>query len=87
VAGTEKLVRLFVDFRDQQRKILAGMKHKSEDPAEIVGKQILFVVNLKPRKMMGEISEGMLFDIEDVDGITTVLAIHEKFVLNSRRAG
>src|SRR5215210_6909493 len=63
VAGSSKLVRLTVDFGDHKRRIIAGMKQERDDPREITGKQALFVVNLEPRKIMGEVSEGMLFDI------------------------
>ena len=70
VPGSSKLLRLIVDFGDHRRRILAGMKKERENPQEIVGRQALFVVNLEPRKMMGEISEGMLFDIGYADGIT-----------------
>ena len=54
---------------------------------EIEGRQALFVVNLAPRKMMGEVSEGMLFDIGFADGITPVLAVPERPVPNGARAG
>jgi tRNA-binding EMAP/Myf-like protein len=47
----------------------------------------LFVVNLEPRRMMGEISDGMLFDIGHADGITPVLGIPEWPVPNGTRAG
>jgi tRNA-binding EMAP/Myf-like protein len=44
-------------------------------------------LNLEARKMMGEVSEGMLFDIGYADGITPVLAVPEKPVPNGVRAG
>jgi tRNA-binding protein len=87
VRGADKLVRLIVDFGNEMRTILAGIKQEREDPAELEGMQALFVVNLEPRKMMGEVSEGMLFDIGYADGITPVLAIPEKKVPNGSRAG
>jgi len=87
VQGADKLVRLIVDFGDHKRTILAGIKQEREDPSEIQGRQALFVVNLEPRKMMGEVSEGMLFDIGYSDGITPVLAVPEKPVPNGVRAG
>ena len=87
VKGSEKLVRLSVDFGDHKRTILVGMKRERERPMEVEGKQALFVVNLEPRKMMGEISEGMLFDIGYADGLTPVLAVPEKEVPNGTRAG
>lgn len=74
VQGSDKLVRLTADFGDHKRTILVGLKQERANPSEIVGKQALFVVNLKPRTMMGELSEGMLFDIGYADHLTPVLA-------------
>ena len=82
VNGSDKLVKLSVDFGDHKRQILAAIKQERASPKEIEGKQALFVVNLKPKKMMGEISEGMLFDIGYADEIVPVLAVPEKEVPN-----
>ena len=87
VHGSDKLMRLTADFGDHKRKILVGMKQERQNPREIEGKQALFVVNLAPKKMMGEISEGMLFDIGYSDGLTPVLAMPERPVPNGTRAG
>ena len=87
VEGSTKLVQLIVDFGDHQRSILAGMKQERDDPGEIRGRQALFVVNLKPRKMAGLLSEGMLFDLGYADGIAPVLAVPEREVPNGVRAG
>ena len=87
ISGSDKLLRLVVDFGDHQRNILAGMKQERENPRSIEGKQALFVVNLEPKKMRGEMSEGMLFDIGYVDGIQPVLAVPENTVPNGTRAG
>ncbi|NLA25872.1 MAG: tRNA-binding protein [Firmicutes bacterium] len=87
VPKSNKLLKLTVDFGSFSRTILAGMKGEREHPEEIVGKQALFVVNVAPKKMAGEISEGMLFDIGYADGITPVLAQPEKPVPDGSRAG
>jgi methionine--tRNA ligase beta chain len=87
VPGSDKLVKLTVDFGDHKRNILVGMKEERQNPKEVEGKQALFVVNLEPKRMMGEISEGMLFDLGYADGITPVLAVPEKHVPNGTRAG
>jgi tRNA-binding protein len=87
VPNSEKLVALEVSFGDHQRTVLAGMKRERANPREIEGKQALFVVNLAPRKMAGMVSEGMLFDIGYLDGITPVLAIPEAQVPDGTRAG
>ena len=87
VFGSEKLVRLIVNFGDHKRNILVGMKKERENPKEIEGQQALFVVNLEPKIMMGEISEGMIFDLGFADGITPRLAIPEVRVPDGTRAG
>jgi tRNA-binding protein len=87
IPESKKLVRLTVDFGDHKRRILAGIKQEREDPREIEGRQALFVVNLEPKRMAGEVSEGMLFDIGYPDGITPALAVPEKPVPNGARAG
>lgn len=87
VKKSDKLVKMTVNFGDHKRQILAGMKQERANAKEIEGNQALFVINLEPRKMMGEISEGMLFDIGYADGITPVLAVPEKKVPDGTRVG
>jgi len=87
IAGSDKLLKLTVDFGDCRRQILAGMKQERDDPREIEGRQALFVVNLEPKKMLGETSEGMLFDIGYADGVRPALAVPETMVPNGTRAG
>ncbi|HCS74884.1 MAG TPA: tRNA-binding protein [Clostridiales bacterium] len=87
IKKSDRLVKLSVDFGDFMRTILVGMKGERDDPKEIEGLQALFVVNLAPKKMAGEISEGMLFDIGYADGIVPVLAQPEKPVPDGTRVG
>jgi len=87
IPGSEKLMKLIVNFGDHSRTILAGIKKERENPREIEGRQALFVLNLKLRKMAGEISEGMLFDIGYADGASPVLSVPERAVPNGTRAG
>ena len=87
IAGSDKLLKLTVDFGDHRRSILAGMKKEREDVRQIEGQQALFVVNLEPKKMMGQVSEGMLFDIGFADGVAPALAVPERKVPNGTRAG
>ena len=87
ISKSDKMVKLTVDFGSFVRTILVGMKKERDNPKEIEGKQALFVINLAPKKMCGEVSEGMLFDIGYTDGITPVLAQPEKFVPNGTRVG
>lgn len=87
VNKSDKLMKLIVDFGDHQRSILSGIKRERNDPYEIKGKQALFVVNLPERKMAGEISQGMVFDIGYADKLVPCLAIPETAILNGSRAG
>jgi len=87
VPKSDKLVKLTVNLGDHTRKIFVGMKQERKNSKEVEGKQALFVVNLKPKKMMGEISEGMLLDIGYADNITPVLAVPEQPVPNGTRLG
>jgi methionyl-tRNA synthetase len=68
VNGSDKLVKMTVNLGDKGiRTILAGIK-KSYAPAELVGKRGLYIANLKPRKMAGIESQGMMLVAEDADG-------------------
>ena len=87
IPKSKKLVRLTVDFGDHQRNILVGMKNERENPKEVEGTQTLFIVNLEPSKMMGELSEGMILDIGYADKLNPVLAIPEKQIPNGTRVG
>jgi tRNA-binding protein len=87
VANSSKLVRLRVSFGDHTRTILAGLRKERADVTELVGKQALFVVNLEPKRMAGEVSEGMLFDLGYADGLLPALAVPERPMPNGTRAG
>ena len=54
---------------------------------ELENRQALFVINLEPKTIMGEESQGMLFDIGYADGVTPCLAVPERLVPNGARAG
>jgi methionyl-tRNA synthetase len=64
VAGTDKLVRVTVDAGNGQRTVFAGIR-SSYQPADLVGRQVVLVANLKARKMRFGISEGMLLAAGD----------------------
>jgi tRNA-binding protein len=87
VEKSDKLVKLTVNFGEFKRFVLVGIKKERENPQEIEGKQALFVVNLEPKIMMGETSEGMIFDIGYANDIIPVLAMPEKPVPDGVCAG
>lgn len=64
VEGSSKLLKFQMDFGNEKRQILSGMRKFYPDFEELVGKKILAVTNLKPRKMMGMESQGMLLSSE-----------------------
>lgn len=59
IEGSDKLLKLQVDFGDEKRQILSGIKQWYK-PEKLIGKQAVFVVNLEPRQMMGLESNGMI---------------------------
>ncbi|MEO8444019.1 MAG: methionine--tRNA ligase [Gammaproteobacteria bacterium] len=59
VDGADKLVRLTLDIGSEQRTVLSGIK-SAYAPADLVGRQVILVANLKPRKMRFGISQGMV---------------------------
>ncbi len=59
VAGADKLLKVMVDIGDEVRQVLAGIA-PSYAPEELVGRKVVVVTNLAPRKMRGVESNGML---------------------------
>ena len=87
IPQADRLMRLRVDFGSFQRTIVAGIKQERADPGALVGVQTLFVVNIPPRKLRGEESHGMLFDLGFADGLTPALALPERPLPNGVSAG
>lgn len=84
VEGSEKLIRLMLDFGEPTpRQILSGIR-KWYEPETLVGKRMLFVINLTPRMMMGLESQGMLMAVDGVEG-QPVFLVPEKDVLPGAR--
>ncbi|MDD5530243.1 MAG: methionine--tRNA ligase [bacterium] len=71
VAKSEKLLKLKVLVGDKEKQILAGIA-KSYSPESLVGKKVIILANLEPRKMMGEISEGMVLAASDANNIVVL---------------
>lgn len=67
IKRSEKLLKLEVDIAGEKRTIVSGIA-KSFTPEEMVGKQVVVVCNLKPAKLCGELSQGMILCSEDKDG-------------------
>ncbi len=71
VEGAQKLVRLLIDLGAEQRQIVAGIAQHYA-PEQLVGKTIVVVANLAPRKLRGLLSQGMLLAAHDGDALRLV---------------
>jgi tRNA-binding EMAP/Myf-like protein len=87
VPGADRLALLTVSFGDRERTIVAGIRTERPSLDTIVGRQALFAVNLRPRRIRGHLSEGMLFDIGFADGLRPAFAVPEWPVPDGTRAG
>ena len=68
VEGSDKLLQFRLDAGDaENRQILSGIAKYYPNEQELVGKKVQIVANLKPRKMMGRISQGMILSAEHGD--------------------
>lgn len=73
VPNADKLLRLHIEIGTERRQIIAGIA-KEYAPEELVGRSIIVVANLKPTKLRGELSEGMLLAAK-ADGKLTLLTV------------
>ena len=70
VENADKLLKFRLDAGDKggHRQILSGVAEYYPEPEQLIGKKVIIVANLKPRKMRGEISQGMILSAEDESG-------------------
>ena len=84
VEGSEKLLKLMVDLGEgASRQLLAGIG-KAYTPEALIGKQIVVVANLEPRKLMGLESNGMLLAAQDEEGNPLVLTVDRNARVGSK---
>lgn len=76
VPKSEKLLKLNVDLGFEKRQVVAGIG-KSFEPEELVGKKIVMVANLKPAKLMGLESQGMILALDNGDGKLSLLQVDD----------
>jgi len=72
VEGSEKLVKLQVTVGAEKRQVLAGIR-KNYDPIDLIGRQVVVAFNLKPAKLMGFESQGMLLAADGPNGEAILL--------------
>ena len=75
VEGSEKLLKLQIGLgKDEPRQILSGIG-KAYTPEDLIGKFVVIIANLEPRKMMGFESQGMLLAASNEQGVPVVLTV------------
>ncbi len=76
IKKSEKLLKLKVELKGETRQVVAGIG-KSYAPKELVGKNIILVANLKPAKLFGIESQGMILAVEDSEGKLNVVSLSD----------
>ncbi len=76
VKKSDKLLRFTLQVGSETRQILSGIA-KYHTPEELIGKNVIFIANFKPRKMMGFESQGMILSAEFGDGLTALTTIKD----------
>lgn len=74
VAKSEKLLKIEISFGSERRQIIAGIAQHYE-PNALIGKKVIVVANLKPAKLMGLESHGMLLAATDEQGKLSILTV------------
>jgi len=77
VEGADKLLKLKVDLGGETRQIVAGIA-KHYEPQSLVGKLIVVVANLRPAKLRGEVSQGMLLAASDENGNLALVTVEKE---------
>jgi methionyl-tRNA synthetase len=73
VPDADKLLQLEVDFGEDKRQIVSGIREYFDDPQDIVGKQFPFILNLEPRTIKGIESQGMLIAVGGGGSFTALI--------------
>lgn len=85
IEKSDKLVKLIVEFGDQTRQIVAGIR-KSYAPENLIGKKATFLINLEPREIFGVESQGMILAAHDKEN-NPVILIPERDVDSGSQIG
>ena len=83
VAGADKLMKLMVDIGDEVRQIVAGIA-TAYTPEQLVGRKVVAVVNLAPRKLRGVESNGMIVAASDAEGKPVLTGFLEDVPVGAR---
>ena len=72
IEGSEKLIKMKLTIGTEERQLVAGIA-KAYAPEDLIGKTIIIVANLEPRKLMGVESQGMILAAHGEDGMPVIL--------------
>jgi methionyl-tRNA synthetase len=86
VEKSNKLLHETVKFGNETRSVVSGIA-KHYTPEEMVGKKVVFVTNLAPRKVCGILSEGMILACEDENGVTSLIVPDKAEVESGAKLG
>jgi methionyl-tRNA synthetase len=74
VKKSEKLIKVMVVLGKERRQVIAGIG-KAYEPEQLIGKKVVMVANLKPAKLMGLESQGMILAVETLEGGLNVVEV------------
>ena len=80
VEKSEKLLRFKVRIGEEERQILSGIRKYYPEPEKLIGKKVMAITNLAPRKMAGYESQGMLLCAEDAEGKLALMTTDENII-------
>jgi len=80
--GSDKLIKLVVDIGEETRTIVAGIGKKYK-PLNLIGRQVIVLTNIEPKKIMGIESEGMILAIDTIEGPILIVP-HKKVIPGSK---
>lgn len=83
IPRTKKLIKLVVDFGDEERTVVAGIGDQYK-PEDLKGKRMIFVVNIKPKIIAGVESQAMLVVAEDKEGKVYLIDVNEKVPIGAK---
>ena len=75
IVKSKKLLKIIVKLENEERQLIAGIA-ESYKPEDIIGKKVVIVSNLKPAKLMGEESNGMILAVQKEDGSLEVITVN-----------
>ncbi len=74
VEGADKLLKFKLELGDEIRQVISGIA-KTYDPKDLIGKNVVMIANLKPVKLRGIESQGMILTAEDADGLALLTTV------------